>query len=229
VRSSHDLALDDYLATFGYVVEADVDDVEAWSITLTRTPDGHYSSFGQLVELTVELEGRGVVKNYGGTSMAVVRGEPKDLACLCSEDVVIEDPVVEGRVTRLTPSPGMLEAAQRYIEGTRLWAPDGVFETRANVDVITGTLVRRDGTREQIAASVEDSGRVGGASPAELLGIRALQTDPGLRYAVRSTRHSFDAEARAYAEYARTVPGSRVFWDGVDENWDGRYVFIGAF
>ena len=221
--------LADYLARYGYVVEAEVEDVEAWSVTLTRAPDGHYSSFGRLLELTVDTEVQGAIRNYGGTSVVVVRGDPNALADLPADGVVVDDPVVEGGTLRLAPSPGIVDAAQRYIEGIRLWEDDGALETRANVDVITGTLVTRDGAREPITASVEESGRAGGASPAELLGILALQSDPDLRYAVHSTRHSFDSAARTYAEYAATVPGSRVFWSDVDPGWDGRYVFIGAF
>jgi uncharacterized protein DUF3182 len=229
VRADCGTDLADYLATYGYVVEAEVEDVEAWSVTLTRAPDGHYSSFGRLLELTVDTEVQGAIRNYGGTSVVVVRGDPQALADLPADGVVVDDPVVEGGTLRLAPSAGIVDAAQRYIEGIRFWEADGAFETRANVDVITGTLVTRDGARQRVTASVEESGRVGGASPAELLAIIALQADPDLPYAVRSTRHSFDSAARAYAEYAATVPGSRVFWSDVDPGWDDRYVFIGAF
>lgn len=228
VGTSCNVQLAEYLAHYGYVVEAHVDDVEAWSVTLTRTPDGCYSSFGRILETTVELEVRGTVQNYGGTSVVVVRGDPEALEQLPAEGVVVDDPVRHDRI-RLTPPPGVVRAAQRFIEGMRGWEADGVVETRANVDVITGKLARRDGSREEIAASVEESARVGGASSAELLGIRALRADADRSYSVRSSRHSFDDDAVAYARHTATVPGSRVFWDGVDENWDGRYVFIGAF
>jgi hypothetical protein len=229
VRADCGTDLADYLATYGYVVEAEVEDVEAWSVTLTRAPDGHYSSFGRLLELTVDTEVQGAIRNYGGTSVVVVRGDPQALADLPADGVVVDDPVVEGGTLRLAPSAGIVDAAQRYIEGIRFWEADGAFETRANVDVNPGTLVTRDGARQRVTASVEESGRVGGASPAELLAIIALQADPDLPYAVCSTRHSFDSAARAYAEYAATVPGSRVFWSDVDPGWDDRYVFIGAF
>ncbi|NMO92928.1 DUF3182 family protein [Actinomycetospora sp. TBRC 11914] len=229
VREGSGSGLAEYLATYGYVVEAEVADVEAYSVTVTRTPEEHYSSFGRLLEPTVATEDLGVINAYGGTSVVVVRGEPEALAQLPEDGVVVDDPVLAGGTLRLSPTPGIVHAAQRYIEGIRLWEADGGFETRANVDVITGTLVKRSGARQHITASVEESGRVGGASPAELLGILALQADPDLPYAVRSTRHSFDDAARTYARHASTVPGSRVFWDGVDEGWDGKYVFIGAF
>lgn len=220
--------LAEYLAHYGYVVEAHVDDIEAWSVTATSTPDGCYSSVGRILETTVQLEARGTVPNYGGTSVVVVRGDPEALEQLPAAGVVVDDPVRHDRI-RLAPPPGVIRAAQRFIEGMRGWEADGVIETRANVDVITGTLVRRDGSRQEIAASVEESGRVGGASSAELLGIRALRADATLSHSVHSSRHSFDSDAVAYARHSATVPDSRVFWDGVDENWDGKYVFIGAF
>ncbi|MEJ2864364.1 DUF3182 family protein [Actinomycetospora flava] len=226
-RASRDLELNDYLAHFGFVVEAEVEDVEAWSVTVTRTPDGCYSSFGSLRELSVETTDQGVIQNYGGTSIVMVRGDPCELVVLPSGGVVARDPVAED--VRLAPTPGIINAAQRYIEGIRLWEADGAFETRANVDVITGTVARRDGSREEITAALEESGRVGGASPAELLAIRELRKDPDLAYAVRSSRHSFDDAARRYADHARTVAGSHVFWDGIDAGFDGKYVFIGAF
>jgi hypothetical protein len=229
VREGCGADLADYLATHGYVVEAEIADVEAYSVTVTRTPDAHYSSFGRLLEPAVDTEDQGTIHAYGGTSVVVVRGDPEALADLPDDGVVVDDPVLDGGTLRLAPTPGIVHAAQRYIEGIRLWEADGGFETRANVDVVTGTLVKRDGARQHITASVEESGRVGGASPAELLGILALRTDPDLRYAVRSTRHSFDAAARTYARHAAGVPGSRVFWDGVDRGWDDKYVFIGAF
>jgi hypothetical protein len=227
VGAGDEAGLAEYLAEHGYVVEAQVEDVEAWSVTLTRTPGGHFSSFGRLLEPTVDTADRGTLHVYGGTTAVVVRGEPSALADLPDGGVVAHDPVLDD--IRLTPSAPVVHAAQRYIEGLRLWEADGAFETRANVDVITGTVVRRDGAREEIAACVEESGRVGGASPAELLGIIDLQADPDLPYAVRCTRHSFDAAAHTYADHVATVSGSRVFWVGVDHGWDDKYVFLGAF
>ncbi|MDL5160529.1 DUF3182 family protein [Actinomycetospora termitidis] len=228
IGTSCDVELTEYLAHYGYVVEADIDDVEAWSVTLTRMPDGCYSSFGRILEMTVDLEVRGTVQNYGGTSVVVVRGDPDALEDLPDDGVVVDDPVRHEEI-RLAPPPGVVRAAQRFIEGMRAWEPEGVVETRANVDVITGKLARRDGSRTEIAASVEESARVGGASSAELLGILALREDAALSHSVRSSRHGFDDEAVAYARHAASVPGSRVFWNGVDEHWDGRYVFIGAY
>lgn len=104
-----------------------------------------------------------------------------------------------------------------------------MIETRANVDVISGTLTTRTGGQDEIIAAIEDSGRAGGASPAELLGILALRTDPTLTHVTRSTRHSFDDTARAYADRVASIPGSRVFWSGIDHGFDGKFVFIGVF
>jgi hypothetical protein len=219
--------LDGHLAEHGYVVEAEVEDVEAWSITVTRTPHGHFSSFGRLLEPKVDTAERGTIQVYGGTTAVVVRGDPEALADLPDGGVVLHDPVLDD--IRLAPTAPVVRAAQCYIEGIRLWEADGAFETRANVDVITGTLVRRHGAREEIAAAVEESGRIGGASPAELLGIIDLRADPELHHAVRCTRHSFDQAARTYADHAATVPGSRVFWSETDHGWDDKYVFLGAF
>lgn len=228
VTASHAVDLAGYLARYGYVVEAEIDDVEAWSVTLTRTPDGHYSSFGRLRETTVDTADRGVIQNYGGTSLVVVRGDPEALTCVPAGGAVVYDPAIDEDI-RLAPSPGVIEAAQCYIEGMRLWEAEGALTTRANVDVVTGRIAGRDGSHREIAAAVEDSGRVGGASPAELLGIEALRADPTLSYVVRSSRHGFDDVARTYARYAATVPGSRTFWNGADPAWDDKYVFIGAF
>jgi hypothetical protein len=228
IHASEDVSFEEYVASHGYVVESNLENVKAWSATVTTLPSGTYASFGQQIELMVQQPDGSHTQIYGGTSSVTVRGDLQALLQLPAEGVLINDPVLSQTI-ELRPNPAIIHAAQQHIAGMQRWEADGIYRTRANVDILTGDLVFRNGERRAVTVSVEDSGRAGGASPAELLGIKDLQTKPNLRYATRSSRHSFDpTQAKVYAEHTRNTPEGQVFWHEYDSFWQST-VFMGVF
>lgn len=230
LRSRLGFGLKDYLAKYGYVIEANLErEVKAWSLTVTRTPDEIYTSFGRIVESAAELPSGEVFQEYAGTSSVVVRGDPSSLLRLPEGGLDVYDPVRADEHIRLTPTPSIVNAALRHAEALHRWEEDGIYRSRTNVDILTGTLVRRDGSEELIAATVEDSARIGGASPAEILGITALRNNPDAPYVVRSTRHSYNhADAAEYAEMVARSADGRTFWHGFDQSKQD-FVYCGVY
>lgn len=220
------------LAEYGYVVEANLIDVEAWSFTLSTMPDQEFTSIGRMVDATVPQPDGSTMIEYGGTSIMTVRGNSHRLLNLTLPEVIpVDDPLRSGNETLyLQADEQIVRTAEIYIDALRDWEADDIVRTRANVDVLRGTLVHRNGEREEIVAAVEDSGRSGGASAAELMAARKLNESEETNYAVYSTRHVFDPEqCKIYRRHLDNIEDSVIFWDGVDASWGDKYVMFCSY
>ncbi len=124
---------------------------------------------------------------YGGSDLVVRRGRLADL------EQHTRDPAM-----RLA-----LEQARIYDEAAHAAYP-GLCASRRNYDVAQGA----DGDGRRWSGVLEQSWRIGGASPAELAALEALAADPGL-----DEVHASAVEVFALVD----VPaGATVHWRGID-------------
>lgn len=224
--------LEDYLNDHGYIVEPNLRNVDAWSVTTTYTPNGEYTSVGKQLVTEAKIPedlGRGTMKEYGGTTAVTFRGLPTDISKhIQTSALYVPDPLMEDSLM-LDLNEAIIEAAEKHIEGLKLWEKDGISRTRANIDVLTGSLRLKNGDEKSVTASVEDSGRVGGATSEELRSISALQANPDLPYIVHSSRHVFDPDQAAIYLKHTQESGGHVYWHGNDPTWGGKFIMICCF
>lgn len=217
--------LNQSLSRTGIVVEANLADVTAWSVTETRLPGATYTSIGRQTETEVCLPDGSSIQEYGGTTAATFRGPVHKVSNIDGVKVRKTHPGDAPQTIALDQR--VLTAAQRHIHAMDGWSKDGVFRTRANVDVLVGTIKPKNRSPRTVVRSVEDSGRIGGASPEEALSIRRLKADPTLPFAVHSSRHLFDEEkGNIWAEFCNQTPYGHVYWRGVDLSWGNKYVMM---
>jgi hypothetical protein len=126
---------------------------------------------------------------YGGSELVVVRGGFDSLMQLPLEPA-----------TRLA-----VEQALRY-HAAALSAFDGMFMSRSNYDVAQGL----DDAGQWRSGVLEQSWRIGGASGAEIVALRAFAADPALRL-VRSIT------CERYGSTTAVPAGAWVLFDGIDE------------
>ncbi|MDQ4075860.1 MAG: DUF3182 family protein [Chloroflexota bacterium] len=229
VQYESDGGFEQFLREYGYVVEANLSDVEAWSFTLTTTPRFNFTSIGRLLEAPARQPDGSVIMEYGGTSSVTIIGGPESFYDMGLPDEVIVDDPLRNQVV-ISPDDVVVSVAENHINAMREWEREGIVRTRANIDVLRGTLVYQNGERKRVTASVEDSGRAGGASPAELLSALELISSTDCNYVLHSTRHVFNREqAKVYKEYIDETEEGVIFWNGVDETWGGKYVLFCVF
>jgi hypothetical protein len=158
------------LASYGLVLEENLRDVTTCSIGEIRVA-GLAAAYCGSQRLTKDNSGRTV---YGGSDLMVVRGSLGDL--------------------RRTNLPQALqiaaEQAQLY-ESAALRAYPGLIVSRRNYDVAQG-LDHRGTWRSGV---LEQSWRVGGASPAEVAALEAFCSDPALER-VRASSIELYGESR---------------------------------
>lgn len=173
---------------------ADLDDA------LDALPDGELERHGASLEQdlgdtvtysigVVECDGHSIA--YHGTQRAVARPDGHEAYAGSTLDVVRGglDELLSGLAASRGDDPaqaGLLRAvrqARRYdIEMQRAFP--GFFASRRNYDVVAG--LDGDGTRR--SGVLEQSWRIGGASPAELVAMEAFAADPALAR-VRASCH----------------------------------------
>ncbi|MGN6518564.1 MAG: DUF3182 family protein, partial [Dokdonella sp.] len=146
---------DDDVRRHGLVVERDLADARTYSIGTIRVGASRISYFGRQ-RAVVDPHGREV---YGGSDLGAGRGEFDALS-------TIGMPVV---------AAAALAKAMHYDAAVTAAYP-GFYASRRNYDVLHGRNV--DGL-PQIGV-LEQSWRIGGASAAELLALRAFAADPRL-------------------------------------------------
>lgn len=174
----------DGLLTDILVLEEDLEEVRTYSVGQVRLPDRTISYFGTQV-LTPDNEG---APAYGGSSLFVVRG---------GFDALLARPMpAESR-----------EAVERAIAFDRLADRHiaGLIASRRNYDVACG--VAGDGSRR--IGVLEQSWRIGGATPAEIAALEAMACESQVQ-AVR---------ARSVEVYGRppALPeGAAVYYRGRD-------------
>ncbi|KLD80017.1 DUF3182 family protein [Xanthomonas hyacinthi] len=126
-------------------------------------------------------------ETYGGSHLFVIRG---------TLDALLE---------RALPPPqreAVLKA--RHYDRCIAQAYPGFYASRRNYDVIDG--IAQDGTR--LRGVLEQSWRIGGATPAELAAIAAFQREPALHAVVAATVERYGAAA--------LPAGAEVYYTGED-------------
>ena len=169
----------------GLVVEQDLVDVATLSVGLVDVP-GLVASYVGTQRTTPDNSGE---PGYGGSTLAVTRGG--------FEAIAAQD----------WPAPvrAALAAARAYDEAAHACFP-GFFASRRNYDVVVG----RDARGRTRCGVLEQSWRVGGASPAEVVALAALHADPG-----RATMRATCVER--FGAGVEPPDGAQVFYDGVDD------------
>lgn len=171
------------LAAVGVVLEENLADVRTFSVGATDLGD-HRIAYWGTQNLVRDHQGREV---YGGTDLYAVRGNFDNLAA-------IDLPPVVARA---------VACAAAFDAAARAAYPD-LLVTRRNYDVIEGT----DALGDHRVAVLEQSWRIGGASPAELAAMAALADDPARPFACASS-------VEIYADVV-PPPDAIVYFRGVD-------------
>ncbi|MCL1634771.1 DUF3182 family protein [Luteimonas sp. SX5] len=168
-----DAALDaidpDELREHGVVVELDLPESRTYSVGALRLSGMPFAYYG--TQLSVQdRDGQEV---YGGTELVVLRGGFAELARLPLDGA----------------THAAIECAAGYDRAISEEFP-AFFASRRNYDVIAGSDSR--GRRHR--GVLEQSWRIGGATPAELAAVEALSKDPGLAWVSASTHESHRPE-----------------------------------
>jgi hypothetical protein len=170
----------------GVVVEQDLVDVETFSVGQLDVP-GLVASYVGTQVTTPDNDGE---RGYGGSTLSVARGGFDAIA------------------GRRWPAPvrAALAAARAYDEAAHACFP-AFFASRRNYDVVVG----HDARGRVRCGVLEQSWRVGGASPAEVVALAALRADPSLA-AVRA------GCVERFGAGHEPPPGAEVFYEGTDED-----------
>ena len=172
------------LRKYGLAIEQNLDDVVTYSVGQAELAGIRISYYG-MQRLTRNHRDQDV---YGGSDLHVVRGD------------------FDALLARELPADirHALEQARRYDECVREAFP-GFFASRRNYDVVRG----RDRDGREVSGVLEQSWRIGGASPAEIAAVEALLADPAL-HAVQASTHEIYA-------LQSPPPGAAVHFSGDDE------------
>jgi hypothetical protein len=159
---------DTELASFGVVLEEQLDDVTTYSIGQVRVA-GLTASYWGMQRLTHNNRG---VEVYGGSDLVVVRG---------GFDALRELPLSTDAQLAISRALVYDSAAEACFAG--------FFSSRRNYDVVEGTDAR--GRRR--AGVLEQSWRVGGASAAEVEALLAFRANPALMVVRAATVETYGA------------------------------------
>jgi len=171
---------------FGLVMEQNIEDVETYSVGFVSCGDLSICYCGTQ-SLTPNNKGEAV---YGGSDLIVVRGD--DPECLLELPLGFRERVA-------------LEQAVRYDRAARACYPD-LIASRRNYDILQGV----DAQGRWRSGVLEQSWRVGGASPAEITAFEAFRADPDLR-AVRASC------TERYGKGVKVPRGAHIYYEGIDE------------
>ncbi|MBU8977634.1 DUF3182 family protein [Lysobacter sp. MMG2] len=173
----------DCLERLGAVVELNLKPVKTYSVGTVAVGEQRIAYFG-MQRLTRNRHGVAV---YGGSSLACLRGGLEDVMATLQDEA-------ERRVLR---------CAIRYDAEVSRAYPE-FFASRRNYDVALGvdpSGVPRTGVLEQ-------SWRIGGATPAEILALEAMHRDPRLSQVHVSTHETY--------ELIDAPLGAQVYFHGED-------------
>jgi hypothetical protein len=159
---------DDELRRHGATLEQDLQDAGTWSIGHAHC-GGIRVAYAGVQHSTRNRDGHVV---YGGSELDVVRGD---------FDALLAAPI--GEAARCA-----VRRVQEYDDAMSASFP-GFYASRRNYDVVVG----RDRRGQETCGVLEQSWRIGGASPAELLAMRAFAADPALQR-VRASCHEVHGE-----------------------------------
>lgn len=180
----------------GAVVEQNYELAQTYSIGEVAAAGLRIAYYG-LQSVTRNHRGHDV---YGGSDLHIVRGSLADLLRL--------DLPVNVKVA--------IRQAATYDAAVGHAFPD-FFASRRNYDVLQGL----DRGGHFVSGVLEQSWRIGGASPAEIGAIEAFKSDPGMQRARASIRE-------VYSAAAPVPPHAHVLFHGVDEQvgWLLKYSVI---
>ncbi|TWI01871.1 uncharacterized protein DUF3182 [Luteimonas cucumeris] len=172
----------------GVVIERDLDDALTYSVGVLRVAGRQFAYCGT----QFMVEDRNGIEVYGGSELHVVRGGFAQLQRLLADDERVE---ATGK-------------AIQYDAAVSAEFPD-FFASRRNYDVAAG----RDSRGLRHCGVLEQSWRIGGATPAEIAAVEALLAEPSLDSIVASTHElhragPVPAEARVHFDdpYSRSGP-----------------------
>lgn len=171
------------LGQYGVVVEQNLHDVATYGIGEVRF-DNCTIAYHGVQNLTRNHHGALV---YGGSQLTIVRGTLADLAATDMEPAL-----------RLA-----LAQAQRYDSAAHRYLP-GFFASRRNYDVAQGT----DDQGQPCSGVLEQSWRIGGASPAEVAALEVFATDPNCRLVMASSHEIYGP--------CKPPPEATVYFSGDD-------------
>ncbi|MCD5989452.1 DUF3182 family protein [Pseudomonas sp. CDFA 553] len=154
------------VATWGLVIEEDLTDVITLSVGLVQVA-GITASYHGTQCLTEDNKGETV---YGGSTLWIVRGGYEALLAL-----ELDEPVRRA-VTQ----------AMHYENAALKHFPDFIA-SRRNYDIAQGTNAKG----ERCSGVLEQSWRIGGASPAEVEALLAFAADPALQRICASTHEIY--------------------------------------
>jgi hypothetical protein len=186
------------LARYGTVIEQNFDKIETYSVGQTHVAD-LLATYVGTQRLTKDNRSADV---YGGSDLTVVRG---DYDALLSLD--------------LSQEARLAITNARVYEAAASQAFAGWFASRRNYDV--AFVVSDDGRR--CCGVLEQSWRIGGASPAELVALEAFRAEPSL-HAVRASCIEVYGDKQA-------PPHALVHFRGVDERVGSltKYTLVEAY
>jgi hypothetical protein len=174
----------DEIAACGLVLEENLANVETYSVGRVEVA-GLVATYCGTQRLTPNNHGADV---YGGSELLVVRGEFEALSAL---DLA-------------PPLRAAIAAALRYDRAADAHF-DGFIASRRNYDVVRGL----DRTGVERLGVLEQSWRIGGASPAEALALEAFARDARLRVIRART-------VELYGDEVNAPPGATVVFQGDD-------------
>jgi hypothetical protein len=151
----------------GFVLESNLETLETLSIGQIYFNGKFYSYYGNQ-ESTTSPKGN---QTYGGTTLTMMRGPFEDLARF------IDDPHLSRAV----------EQAKTVYRAYSVYDP---LISRANFDVVQG----QTSNHEFLSGVVDQSLRIGGATPAEIMAIEALQRDPSIEQVTAEVKIRWNPE-----------------------------------
>lgn len=176
----------DQLAQFGLVLEENLQAPVTYSVGQVRF-HGLVASYYGVQKLVRDNAGQTA---YGGSDLVVTRGTYEEL-------VELAQPADEIRTAILQ--------AQRYDAAADRYFP-GFMASRRNYDVIAGTSA----SGGRCSGVLEQSWRIGGATPAEITAIEAFAADPDLK----------TVEVSSVETYGTCPPrpaSAVIYYEGIDE------------
>jgi hypothetical protein len=172
------------LARHGVVIEQNLQDVVTYSVGRVKVGD-RMATYAGTQGLTTDNKGQEV---YGGSDLAVASGDYDALLAL-------------------DPPPEFRRAVQlaRSFDAAISKAYPGLMASRRNYDIAEG----RDSEGSLRTGVLEQSWRLGGASPAEIAALETFESNPGLA-AVRATC------VERYGDAVTVPTGAVVCYQGTD-------------
>lgn len=184
------------LALHGVVIEQNLEDVTTYSVGRVKVGD-RIATYAGTQGLTPSNKGHEV---YGGSELAVAKGDYDALLAL-------------------NPPPAFRRAVElaRTFDAALSKAYPALMASRRNYDIAEG----RDARGDLRIGVLEQSWRLGGASPAEVAALQAFESDPHLRV-VRACC------VERYGGAVAVPSNAETYFSGIDDHVGAltKYVYV---